>query len=111
MLVIAMRRKCLCHSDTFSNGISNGVEWYVVDNGMQEITTLQTTFKSFDFKKAFLTMSAFFTPRKSIEFFQPVYVCIVADFKDFNYLFSNCLEVTAELSCWKKPRKTISNKF
>ena len=28
--------KCLCHSDTFSNGISNGVEWYVVDNGMQE---------------------------------------------------------------------------
>ena len=49
--------KCLCHSETFSSGISNGAEWYLVDNGMQ----------------------------------------------DYNYLFSNCMEVTAELFCSKQP--------
>lgn len=55
--------KCLCHSETFAKGVSNGAEWYVVDNGMQ----------------------------------------------DFNYLFTNCLELTVELSCWKKPPPHMLN--
>ena len=66
-------RKCLCHSDQFSAGISNGAEWYLVDDGMQVTRMIRKM------------------------------VVMIFMLQDFNYLFSNCLELTAELSCWKRP--------
>ena len=51
----------LCNKDNFTDGITNGAEWYVVKGGMQ----------------------------------------------DFNYVFTNSLELTVELSCCKYPRDVL----
>ena len=57
----------------FERGITNGADWYEISGGMQA---------NYHFYLLCVQMSMF---------------------QDFNYLFTNCMEITLELSCVKKP--------
>ena len=62
--------KGLCYEDDFPEGITNGAEWYVVEGGMQVI----------------IRMLYYLASTQTVNLFQ-----------DFNYIYSNCFELTIEL--------------
>ena len=64
--------KNLCYDDDFPEGITNGAKWYIVKGGMQ-------------------VTYYFAVPAKYIN------INGLSLFQDFNYIYSNCFELTIEL--------------
>jgi carboxypeptidase D len=72
-----MHKGNLCEGDNFKEGITNGAYWYDVP-GLSQVLLIK---------------------------WNPIYHALIVSggMQDFNYVFSNCFEITVELSCCKYP--------
>ena len=90
-----------CDLYYFPEGISNGANWYIIKGGMQVVKIKNLIYFNLIQNEPIKPILIFLrghpvctlTPAHSI----PIYVTYMYLLQDFNYIYSNCLELTIEL--------------